>query len=396
MKRIKIFIYEPYVFKIYGNLTFLLFLFSLHDRNKFEFIFVTPFECDYLDKVRALDIRCIVVPVPQILREYGGKTIEKGLIGKIFTGFAIFKYSYNIVKLIKKERIDIIHCNSIRAAITVGLASKLTITPIVWYIKGELENSILDRIGFLLARKILFLCESLKLSNYSFLIKYFGSKISTLSLGIDLYKISEVERYDLSGLKNELGHSSYCINIAFVGVVSALKGVDNLVLAMGKVKKDVPNVKLYIIGDYCIDENKGFKGELDNIIIKNNLENYIYFTGWREDVMEIISLMDFLVLPSRSEGFGRCIVEGMAIGKPAIGSNVGGIPDAIKHNKTGLIVEPNNPQKLADAIIKLAHDKELRQRLGAAARKEAFEKYSIQKNIEGLEKVYRELAGTAS
>jgi glycosyltransferase involved in cell wall biosynthesis len=392
MPRIKILIYEPYVFKVYGNLKLLLFMFRLLDRRKFEPILVAPFESDFLDTVRRVGGRCIALPAPARLTEHGGRILKASLLGKCAAALAIARYTAALVSLIKIEDVHIIQCHSIRSLITIGLAVKITRRPCIWYVKGELDNKILDRIGFFLAHRIVFLCDSLKSRKYCLLNRYFQKKIRILHLGIDLDEIVKVERSDKTKIENEIGFSPKNVNIAFLGVVSPQKGLHYLLHAMVKVKKAVPNVKLYIVGDHCINEYKQFKTDLDNIIRLHGLDSHVVFTGWREDAINVLSLMHFLVLPSLTEGFGRCIVEAMALGKPAIGTKVGGVPEAIRHNETGLVVEARDSEALANAIITLAKKKELRKQFGENAKRIAFAQYSIKENISGLEKLYKELA----
>jgi glycosyltransferase involved in cell wall biosynthesis len=83
-----------------------------------------------------------------------------------------------------------------------------------------------------------------------------------------------------------------------------------------------------------------------------------------ESAMKEISGSDIVILPSRFEAQGRAILEGYQFGKPAIGTRVYGIPELIKHGKTGLLVEPENPEMMAKAIIKLVKNKNLRYTMG--------------------------------
>ena len=386
-----ILIFEPYIFNMYGNLKYIGFIFDLLDRERFSPLLVVPFESDYLNVITEKGGKCLVVKTPELLLGYGGSTLKKGAIGKLLTALAVIKYTFSLVSVIKKESVDVVQCHSIRSLITIGFAAKLARKPVLWYIKGQLDNGILDRVGLLLADRVLYLTDALKRERYPWLNSVFRSKIGELRLGVELDKIRAIESSDKDELVAELDIDRERINFAFIGVISESKGVGYLVNAMIEVCKRASNIRLYLVGDHCIEANLEFNKQLDSLISKEGLEEQIIFTGWRGDAVAILSLMDFMVLPSLNEGFGRCIVEGMAMGVPAIGTKVGGIVDAISEEKTGILVEPRDTNALANAIILLVEDQRLREQLGEQARSVAYENYYIEKNVSGLEAAYETL-----
>lgn len=394
MPPLKIMLYEPYVYDddaLYGNHRLLLFIFRLLDTARYEAVLVTPKHSRFLDRIRAIGGRCVVINAPTMLTTHGGAILKTRRLERAKAVWAVFEHTRALASFIRAERIDVVQCHSVRALITAALAARITGTPCIWYIKSELGNPFLDRLGFWLANHILFLAEALKKDKYAVLRRHYLQKIGTLPLGVDLEAIREIEATEKSGLRDALKVRSDAINMCFVGVVCAHKGVDILVQAMRRVADAVPAAKLYVVGGYDLPSNRQFKAQLDRRVASLGLSEHIVFTGWRDDATAVLSLMDFLVLPSRSEGFGRCIVEAMALGKPAVGTRVGGIPDAIRDGETGLLVRPEDPESLADAMIRLAGDPELRGRLGTNARRVAFSDYSIQNTVTGLERLYDRL-----
>jgi glycosyltransferase involved in cell wall biosynthesis len=148
--------------------------------------------------------------------------------------------------------------------------------------------------------------------------------------------------------------------LLFVGWLDRVdKGVDVLLDAFKIVSKESEDIQLSLIGDgpdrtYC-----------ERFIENNNLKK-IYLMGKLdyESTLRHINESDIIVLPSKLEAQGRAIIEGYQFSKPAIGTRVGGVPELIKHNKTGLLVDPEEPNELANVILKLAHDPELRKKMG--------------------------------
>jgi glycosyltransferase involved in cell wall biosynthesis len=116
----------------------------------------------------------------------------------------------------------------------------------------------------------------------------------------------------------------------------------------------------------------------------------VHFLGHRDDVGPIMrDAADFLVAPSRQEAFGRVIIEAALAGIPAIGTRVDGIPEAILEDQTGLLVPPESPEALADAIARLSADGQLRRRLGATAAQRAHELFTIDRAARLMIEEYR-------
>jgi glycosyltransferase involved in cell wall biosynthesis len=120
---------------------------------------------------------------------------------------------------------------------------------------------------------------------------------------------------------------------------------------------------------------------------KLGIKKNIVFLGWRDDLAEILSLYDIFVLPSLNEGMGRVLVEAMALGKPVVASNIGGIPNLIQHKKNGFLVPPQNPEELAQHIQILLEDKNLRIQMGLEGKK-LSSNYSAKKMVEHIESLY--------
>ncbi|USS40418.1 glycosyltransferase family 4 protein [Thermococcus aggregans] len=124
------------------------------------------------------------------------------------------------------------------------------------------------------------------------------------------------------------------------------------------------------------------------------IEDKVVFMGYvSDDVLpEIFRMADVFVLPSISaEAFGIVVLEAMASGVPVIATNVGGIPEVLKENEAGILVPPGNELELRKAIQKLLEDEELRRWYGNNGRKAVEEKYSWDKVVVGIEKVYEEI-----
>jgi len=169
-------------------------------------------------------------------------------------------------------------------------------------------------------------------------------------------------------LKEKYGYRNQKILLTTTRLVER-KGVDTVLQALPKIIDDIPNIKYLIIGE------GGFKLELQRIIKELQLGNYVEFIGRvpYSQLNEYYNLADVYVMPSKAvmpdiEGFGIVFLEAGACGKAVIGTRTGGIPDAILHEQTGLLVDEQNPLQLAEAITRLLADDALRTRMGKAGR----------------------------
>jgi glycosyltransferase involved in cell wall biosynthesis len=176
-----------------------------------------------------------------------------------------------------------------------------------------------------------------------------------------------------------------------VGTASQLiprKGYSTLLQAASRVLQIHPNVKFVIVGS---GEEK-YSQSLYNLSKKLGIIENIIFTGYREDISQIMNILDIVVLPStHPEGFSRLLLEAMASSKPVVASRIGGNPEAVEDGRTGLIVPPGDVDSLAKAIQHLVQNRELRQSMGQAGRQRVKERFSIEINVNKIESIYEEL-----
>jgi glycosyltransferase involved in cell wall biosynthesis len=115
------------------------------------------------------------------------------------------------------------------------------------------------------------------------------------------------------------------------------------------------------------------------------------FRGARDDVPDLLAACDVFVLPSRREGLGVAALEAMALARPVVASRVGGLAEAVLHETTGLLVPPEDPAALADALERLLRDPALRERLGAAGPGRVAARHSAKAMVDAYEGLYREV-----
>jgi glycosyltransferase involved in cell wall biosynthesis len=384
---------EPYPFgQFCGNIKFQAYILNHVDKKKFKLYLAVPFASEFTEKFSKEGFEVLVVPPHKRLLQYAGSWAKDNIVGRLLTALSIIPYNLKLWSLIKKNKIDVIYCNCIRSLLYIFMAAKITSTPLLWYVKGELVNNMCDRLGFIFADKIIFFCKSNKYDKYLKFVDFFDRKIEILAPGLDPQEIMDAENIDKTNLKRELSLNENKVNIVTVGRLCPLKGVHYLLEALEMIIPRHPHVMLYIVGDPVIDEYRNYQNELWKIIKRNKLEANVKFTGWRTDAMAITALMDILVHPSLSEGFCLAVLEGMALGKPVVASRLGGLREAIIDGENGFLVAPGDVRSFAEKISILIDNKKLRESLGQAARKKIFAEYLLKDKISQLERIWTEMA----
>ena len=206
---------------------------------------------------------------------------------------------------------------------------------------------------------------------------YRPSLLTTIHNGIDVHKLIATPAH--LPMKPEAG----ALVIGTAGRLSAVKGHDTFLRAARLILDREPGARFMIVGGGPLED------ELMALASALGIAHACRFLGARNDVHDLMTAMDVFVLPSRNEGLPMAILEAMALGKPVVASNVGGLPEVIRHRESGLLVPPNDPRALADACLELARDRQFASRLGARARRLVADEFSHDRNGQALVDVYR-------
>lgn len=390
--QIRVVFYEPYPMGLGGNFITQKLLLERIDFKKFYPIVLAPSEGAALDHFRKMGVECLVVPPPVSLNRYGGKVLKERLLVRLKSAFDLVSYNIKLSRYLRQHSIALVYTNGVRAQLSIGLGARLANVPNLLYVKGELNNPVIDRLSLVLASKILFFCPQNRDDKYPYLIKWFAAKISILRIGLDQAFVRLVKKRSAVGLKKALKFDKMYFNTVVVAQLYRPKGQHLAIQALSKIVKEFPNVRLYLLGDHVIDEYIPYKLELDMLIKEYGLQEHVHFTGWRKDSLDIVNLMDLVIHPSLAEGFGRAVLEAMALGTPVIASAVGGLREAIKDGCNGYLVEPGDVSAIAQRWRLLISDPQLRKRVGSAAEQTVFSNYLIDDKAADMFRIWAEMA----
>jgi glycosyltransferase involved in cell wall biosynthesis len=169
--------------------------------------------------------------------------------------------------------------------------------------------------------------------------------------------------------------------VGFLGSLNASKGVDTLIAASAQLAHKHP-VRLVVAGDGPL------RAELDREASLSGVPIAVLGRLPAADVPRFLAAVDVLAVPSYDEGLPRVVLEAMAMGIPVVASSVGGIPEAIEHEKTGLLIPPSNPTALAKALARVLDDPALASRLGAAGRERVLAEFDARAGWRKLAEVH--------
>jgi glycosyltransferase involved in cell wall biosynthesis len=161
-----------------------------------------------------------------------------------------------------------------------------------------------------------------------------------------------------------------------------VKGHAFLIVAAKTICREYPNAVFLLIGD------GQERPKLERQVKEMGLEPNFLFLGARKDVPELLACCDLSVLPSQSEGLPNSVLEAMAAGVAVVATSVGGVPELIENEVSGLLIPPNNPSALSGAILRLLRNEALRQRLSSAGHDRAVTLFNFSRLMQTLETIY--------
>lgn len=345
------------------------------DKKRFEAIVVCPKNAPYAKELGKTDIRVVDFNYHWTAYKF------------------IFPLLYDCIRLmglIRREVPQIIHTNT---RVTNQLGGLINI-----YCQAVF-NHIRDRDPLpswkfkLIGNADLLIANSRKTKEFLIAGGVPQDKIRLIYNGIDINKF-DPERFNRTVCKEKLGIAKNQKVITTIGQIYPRKGISFLIkackrLAFAESHAEL-KVKLLIVGSDPTPNERNLTF-LKSLISRLNLEEKVEFLGYREDIPDILAATDVFVLPSLEEPFGRVLIEAMAMKVPVVATNVGGIPEIVEDGKSGFLVPPKDPKALAEKLLVLLKDDKMREEFGIQGRKIVEEKFTLEKHIKEIEKIYEVL-----
>jgi glycosyltransferase involved in cell wall biosynthesis len=310
-------------------------------------------------------------------------------------------------RLLRVQRPALVHLNSL-TLVPSAVGARLAGVPLVWHVREAVHN------GHLGVRKRLlsWLVGTLP-DEVIYISKDYQRRMAMRRRGLVIYNFVDFQRFDrnLDGtvVRERLGIPRTASVALFLGGVSLIKGVMPLSLAIPHVRERVPGFICLVAGRTQIGRayslgslwrrlraQVGRPAEIQKAQASLSAlaaEGMVHLVGFRTDVEQLIAASDVVLFPSTVPHFPRPVIEAGAMAKAVGASRIGGVEEVVEHERTGLLVPPNDPESLATSIVSILTDRSLAARLGEAGYRQARRLFDARRNVAQTIEVYERLLG---
>jgi glycosyltransferase involved in cell wall biosynthesis len=345
------------------------------DKERFKPIVIVPASGEIERKLKYNDIHVHSVSFPSI---------------KDIINFTPLRSLFNLIKFLKEHRIDIIHINGSRVCIYGGIAGRILKIPVIWHVRESItDRFVYDCFLATLANAIVCVSKSVQLKRFGRFGQRVNKKISIVYNGVDTNRFKERVK-KRNEVRAQLSLEPFEILIGLIGNIIPRKAQDIFLKGFAKAKQLQPDiaVKVLLIGRHL---DKQFSNYLRKLVTDFDLHSNVIFQEFSYEIPNIFSGLDIFALSSKSEGFCRSLLEAMSCGLPIIASKIEEIEEAVIDKKNAILVDINDTNKMAFAIIKLCADSSLRKEIGMLNRNVAVKQFSLSSHTSAIESIYGRL-----
>lgn len=347
------------------------------DRSRYRPLVVVGTDGELVEQLHAKQIATVVRP-----------TIYRSLRRLPAWGASLA----GLTLLARRERAAIIHANDLPSFQPLGYAAKLAGRPSIVHLRFPDTRGGFDwflKPGF---SRAIFISSSLRDEACAAAPGLFDARSDVVYDGVGLPP--ETNDAEQARLRAALDLPSDRVIVGLVGQVAEVKGLwDFIDAAAIAVARGLP-VLFVVLGDDL--RTKGvLRRQAEQAVQDRGLSAHVRFLGFRPNAPVLMPAFDIVAVPSHVEPLGLSALEGMAAGRPVIGSRVGGILETVVDGETGLLVPVRDPSRLADAVVSLATDPAKRHSFGLAGRRRVAEKFGVAAHVAGIQSVYDRMLGFA-
>jgi glycosyltransferase involved in cell wall biosynthesis len=368
-----------------GQFSLLLLLNHL-DRSRYRPILVCGRRGWLSQKAEELCVQVHVLPIhPRLLDMYREELRVNPWAG--------FEYAYQVGpsvidlrRMIHRLGITLVHTNETLSHILGGLASRAAgvnhISHIRSIYKPGIQGDAIRRAIVTLSDRVIVVSKAVKEMFKPF--RRANARVRTIYNAVDTSAFKGSENRDL--IRKQLGIKNGEVAVGIVGRLVAWKGHELFLNAASKVAEQIPWARFVVVGEGPL------MGHLVRFAESLRIDGRTNFVGFREDVLEVISSLDILVLSSvEPDPFPRVVIEAMTVGMPVVAVKTGGVEEALGNREGGVVVPHQDPLLLADEIVHLIHNPEVARLLGDLGKDRARRLYNPELHARNVEAVYEEL-----
>lgn len=290
----------------------------------------------------------------------------------------------SMAKLVRREKIDVIHTHQSRAHFFGVLLRWLSKAPCIATAHARHLQPYWRFNDFVIANSE---------ATYDFQRRWNfvpEDRIRVVHYLVDLEQFERASTSERDRVRQSWNVDDGILLAGIVGDLIPRKGQLYAIRAWANVRRALPHAKLVIVGE---EKDATYVQLLRAEADKLQLNEHIVWAGYRTDIPAVMQALDICVSAALEEALGLTIPEAMAASRPVVATSVGGVPENIREGLTGLLVPPADPRSLGEAIIRLLSNEEWRQESGRRAQRYIREKYDPQRPLEEIEQIYRLVAG---
>lgn len=286
------------------------------------------------------------------------------------------------INLIRQERIDVVHLNEDRLVLPWGIAARRCRLPVVWHVRQERPNRLLDGLRLRLADRLVFVADANRTRFHN---------RQSLPPSVTLHNVVDPERFypaeDVAAAKAAAGFDPERITLTFVGNLLERKRPDWVLRAAAILQARHP-LEVVLIGAPLGPEQ--YLSSLRELATLVPEPEHVHLLGGRNDIADLLRASDLLTLPSvrQGEAFPRAVIEAMACGITVVATDVAGVRESIEPGVTGELVDPDDFDAYVLALDAVLSDAAARERMGGEGARVARDLFSGQDMAEALVALY--------
>lgn len=330
-------------------------------------------------------VSCEVLPMGERARGLHRNAVRPGCFG-LRTASETLAYSIRLSRRLNQLQPDVVHTNSLKAALYGGVAARLAGAPLIVHIRDRIAADYLPRAAVALVQQFLRVVRPAIIANSRTTLETLGP-VQTATV----VSSSIADAIPSSTVSVRLSRPRAAVQVGMVGRLAPWKGQHVFLEAFATAFPD-GEAKAIIVGSALFGE-EDYQAKLERLVVDLGIEDRATFAGFKQDIGAVLADLDVLVHASViPEPFGQVVVEGMVAGLPVVAADAGGPAEILTDGVDGMLYEPGNVTALATALVHLAGDPELRLRLGTAARERALD-FSPDRIAAEIMDVYRRVLG---
>jgi len=342
------------------------------DKGRFTPSFILPEEGLLKDKLEAIGVKVFVVPMPKIRRVVG-----------------VIPAARRILSIARENNISLLHTNSIRTHFYgLHVARKLKL-PIIWHQRNLLTRELFDPDRLFSSLPDVIICNSCAVARRFLKKGTLPDKVRVVYNGVDTERFSPAISPDKFRREFGIGENELIVGIA--SRFDKRKGHEDFFKAAKEIIRVEKNVRFLVVGGAVFDNHEEREQYLRDRAKSLDFKDRVIFSGFRQDMPEVYAAIDIFVLPSLQEACARVLLEAMASGKPVIATSLGGNPEIVVDEVTGILVPAKDAWALAQAMLRLIREPDTARQMGEAGRKRSQECFTIAENLVKIEFIYGEL-----